>query len=155
MPPPWGQAFSKWFDYLFCFCHLIQFQGKYCKWAKTVNFTLKLPGDVKKCKEAAEQATQTLDQDLVEKKPSAHVISYSDKLFHRAFIEWLVATDQVNNLVLFSLMTISTAYIHLFAARISSSTPKISRNDWCCILCIKKHNNSGMKGNTSRDHAHV
>ena len=55
----------------------------------------KLPGDVKKHKEATEQAMRMLDQDLVEKKQSAHFIPYSDKLFRRASVEWLVATDQV------------------------------------------------------------
>ncbi|KAN0118457.1 hypothetical protein V8E52_005187, partial [Russula decolorans] len=66
----------------------------YRNWAKTVNFTSKLPGDIKKCKEAAELATRTLDQDLVEKKSLAHVTPYSDKLFCQASVEWLVATDQ-------------------------------------------------------------
>lgn len=72
-------------------------QGKYRDWAKGVNFTSKLPGDVKKRKEAAEEITRTLDRDLREKKLSERVVPYSDKLFHRAAIEWLVATDQVGN----------------------------------------------------------
>jgi hypothetical protein len=54
----------------------------------------KLPGDVKKRKEASEQAARTLDQDFVEKKLADRVISYSDRLFRQAAIEWLVATDQ-------------------------------------------------------------
>lgn len=54
---------------------------------------LKLPLDVKSRNDAAKQATQTLDQDLVEKKSS---VPYSNKSFLQASIEWLVATDQVN-----------------------------------------------------------
>jgi hypothetical protein len=57
----------------------------------------KLPGDVKKRKEAAEEVTRTLDRDLVEKKMSERVVPYSDKLFRRAAVEWLVATDQVSD----------------------------------------------------------
>ena len=82
----------------------------------------KLPVDVKKRKEATEQATRTLDQDLVKKKLSDHVIPYSDKLFHQAAIEWLVATDQVNNLVSFAFVAISITYIPCFIAHTSSST---------------------------------
>lgn len=59
----------------------------------------KLPGDVKKRKEAAEEVTRTLDCDLREMKTSERVVPYSDKLFRQAAIEWLVATDQVGNLV--------------------------------------------------------
>jgi hypothetical protein len=64
----------------------------------------KLPGDVKKrkdAKKAAEQATRTLDQNLVEKKSLVHVIPYSERTFCHASIEWLVATDQVNNPISF------------------------------------------------------
>jgi hypothetical protein len=57
----------------------------------------KLPGDIKKRKEAAEEITRTLDRDLREKKISERVVPYSDKLFRQAAIEWLVATDQVGN----------------------------------------------------------
>lgn len=73
-------------------------QGKYHNWAKSVNFISKLPGDIKKRKAAAEEATRTLDRDLREKKPSEWVVPYSDKLFRQAAVEWLVATDQVKNL---------------------------------------------------------
>ncbi|KAG6893644.1 hypothetical protein C0993_000600, partial [Termitomyces sp. T159_Od127] len=68
--------------------------GKYQKWAQENNFESKLPGDVKKCKTDAEHAVQTLDQDLREKKLNEHVIKYTDKVFCKAAIEWLVATDQ-------------------------------------------------------------
>ena len=57
----------------------------------------KLPGDVKKRKEAAAEVTRTLDRDLVEKKLSERVVPYSDKLFRRTAVEWLVATDQVGH----------------------------------------------------------
>ncbi len=56
----------------------------------------KLPGDIKKWKADAEEATCTLDHDLREKKPSEHTAPYSDKLFHQVVVEWLVATDQVS-----------------------------------------------------------
>ncbi|KAF8240518.1 hypothetical protein L208DRAFT_1189581, partial [Tricholoma matsutake] len=69
--------------------------GKYRNWAKGANFVLKLPGDIKKQKAAVEEATRMLDCDLREKKLSERVIPYSDKLFHRAAIEWLVVTDQL------------------------------------------------------------
>ncbi|KAI0246225.1 hypothetical protein BJV78DRAFT_1135724, partial [Lactifluus subvellereus] len=67
--------------------------GKYRNWAKSVNFLSKLPGDVKKRKEAAEEVTHTLDRDLREKIPE-RIVVYSDKLFRQAVVEWLMATDQ-------------------------------------------------------------
>jgi hypothetical protein len=71
------------------------FQGKYRKWAKSIRFESRLPGDVKKRKAAAELVTRTLDRDLKEKTITERVVPYSDKAFRRAAIEWLVATDQV------------------------------------------------------------
>jgi hypothetical protein len=71
-------------------------QGKYHNWAKGANFVSKLPGDIKKQKAAVEEATCMLDHDLREKL-SERVIPYSDKLFRRAVIEWLMVTDQVRN----------------------------------------------------------
>jgi len=59
-------------------------------------FESRLPGDIKKQKAAEEQVTRTLDRDLREKKPSEHVVKYTDKLFCQAAIEWLVATDQAS-----------------------------------------------------------
>ena len=56
----------------------------------------RLPGNIKKCKAAAELVTWTLDCDLQEKKPIEPVIPYSDQAFHQAVIEWLVASDQVS-----------------------------------------------------------
>jgi len=73
-------------------------QGKYRNWAKSANFISKLPGDIKKRKAAAEEATRTLDRDLQEKKLSERVDPYSDKPFRRVAVEWPVATDQVRNL---------------------------------------------------------
>ncbi|KAG6873381.1 hypothetical protein C0993_001496 [Termitomyces sp. T159_Od127] len=70
-------------------------QGKYQKWAQENNFESKLPGNVKKHKADAEHAVQTWDQDLREKKLNKCVIKYTDKVFRKAAIEWLVATDQV------------------------------------------------------------
>jgi hypothetical protein len=63
-----------------------------------VSFVSKLPGDIKKQKAAAEQATRTLDDDVIEMPPSEQIIPYSDKLFRRVALQWLVATDQVCNI---------------------------------------------------------
>lgn len=57
----------------------------------------KLPGDVKKRKADVEETTRTLDRDFREKMHSERDISYSDKLFRRKAIEWLLATDQVSS----------------------------------------------------------
>ncbi|KAF8237269.1 hypothetical protein L208DRAFT_1248467, partial [Tricholoma matsutake] len=76
-------------------CHLeVNHLGKYRNWAKSVNFLSKLPGDIKKRKEAAEEVTRTLDHDLREKKISEWVVPYSHKIFRCMAVEWLVATDQ-------------------------------------------------------------
>jgi hypothetical protein len=75
-----------------------QLQGKYRTWAKGANFESKLPGDVTARKKKAEQAQQTLDANLVEKKLSKRVVPYSNQLFKKAAIRWLVATDQVCHL---------------------------------------------------------
>jgi hypothetical protein len=47
-----------------------------------------------------EEVTRTLDRDLREKKISERVVPYSHKIFRRAAVEWLVATDQVGNSIL-------------------------------------------------------
>ena len=44
--------------------------------------------------ETKDEVTHTLDCDLME-KTTERVVLYSDKLFWRTAIEWLVATDQV------------------------------------------------------------
>jgi hypothetical protein len=54
-----------------------------------------LPGDVKARKKKAERAQQAIDSHLTERKLANRVVPYSDKLFKKAAIEWLVATDQV------------------------------------------------------------
>ncbi|KAI9440291.1 hypothetical protein F5148DRAFT_989057 [Russula earlei] len=69
--------------------------GKYRYWANGANFVSKLPGDIKRWKAAAEEATCMLEHDPREKPHSEQVIPYSDKLFHHAAIEWLVMTDQL------------------------------------------------------------
>ena len=74
-------------------------QGKYRKWAEDANYESRLPGDIKKRKAAVEHATRTLDRDLKEKKLKERVVPYSDKMFNRAAIEWLVATDQVGEIL--------------------------------------------------------
>jgi hypothetical protein len=56
----------------------------------------KLPGDIKKRKVAAELVTRTLDHDLQEKKLTERVVPYTNKTFHQAAIEWLVASDQIS-----------------------------------------------------------
>jgi hypothetical protein len=38
------------------------FQGRYRKWAKSIKYDSKLPGDVKKCKAAAELVTAGTDE---------------------------------------------------------------------------------------------
>jgi hypothetical protein len=58
-------------------------QGRYCNWAKGVSFVSKLPGNIKKWKVAAKQATHTLDDNIVKMPPSEQIILYSNKLFCR------------------------------------------------------------------------
>ena len=60
----------------------------------------KLPRDIKKRKEAAEEVTRTLNRDLQEKGTPEWVAPYLDKHFHQAAVEWTAATDQVGNLIL-------------------------------------------------------
>jgi len=69
------------------------FADKYRKWAKEHSFESMLPGDVKARKENATQ--QSINAHLTERKLGERVVPYSDKLFKKAAIEWLVATDQV------------------------------------------------------------
>ncbi|KAG1747186.1 uncharacterized protein EDB91DRAFT_1048679 [Suillus paluster] len=69
-----------------------KFSGKYRKWAKEHLFELMLPGDVKARKD--DVAQQSIDAHLTEWKLAERVVSYSDKSFKQAAIEWLVATDQ-------------------------------------------------------------
>ena len=77
---------------------MYQLQGKYWMWAKSANFKSKLPGDVVAHKKKAEQAQQTLDASLVEKKLAMKVVPYSDWLFKTVAIQWLIAADQVCHL---------------------------------------------------------
>ncbi|RPD52271.1 hypothetical protein L226DRAFT_447447, partial [Lentinus tigrinus ALCF2SS1-7] len=70
----------------------------YLDWCDKNNFLSMLPKCVKKCRDAAEQESQsqsTLDPHLREKPaPAELVVKYTDALFREAAIEWLVATDQ-------------------------------------------------------------
>jgi hypothetical protein len=54
-----------------------------------------LPGDVKARKAKAESVQHTIDSHLTERKLAERVLPYSDKIFTKAAIEWLIATDQV------------------------------------------------------------
>lgn len=54
-----------------------------------------LPGDVKARKKKAERNQQAIDAHLTERKLAERVMPYSDKLFKKAAIAWLVATNQV------------------------------------------------------------
>ncbi|KAF8485136.1 hypothetical protein DFH94DRAFT_624580, partial [Russula ochroleuca] len=83
-------------DEITTLCHHLEanHSGKYCNWAKSAKFLSKLPGDVKKCKEADREVQHTLDRDLQEKDPEQVVVPYSDKLFHQTAVKWVAATDQ-------------------------------------------------------------
>lgn len=70
-----------------------KFSAKYRKWAKEHLFESMLPGDVKARKENAAQ--QSINAHLTERKLAERVVSYTDRLFKQAAIEWLVSTDQV------------------------------------------------------------
>ena len=98
------------------------FQGRYRNWAKSNKYESKLPGDVKKRKAAAEVATRTLDRDLKEKKIAERVVPYSDKVFRRAAIEWVVATDQVRVVLeIFYRLTLAFPCSHFKPLNIRSS----------------------------------
>ena len=127
-------------------------QGKYRDWAKGANFVSKLPGDIKKQKAAVEEATHVLDHDLREKKLSEQVIPYSDKLFHWAVIEWLVATDQVKE---FIFTTNSLVSLSFFLANPSPWTFEVQGDDWHCFSCNKWGEDSRSEGNPGRNHVHV
>ncbi|KAN0120573.1 Ribonuclease H-like domain containing protein [Russula decolorans] len=70
------------------------FAAKYRKWAKSTTFESMLPGDVKARKAKAESVQHTIDSHLTEHKLAERVLPYSDKIFTKAAIEWLIATDQ-------------------------------------------------------------
>ena len=73
-------------------------QANYLTWAEANNFTSMLPKDSKARREKAKANTQTsLDPHLEEMPAKKRVIPYSDALFRRVAIEWLVSTDQVCN----------------------------------------------------------
>ncbi|KAJ7852112.1 hypothetical protein B0H13DRAFT_1643573, partial [Mycena leptocephala] len=67
----------------------------YHAWTTKNNFESRLEADAKPRKAAEEFVwlqQQTLDSNLREKPE--RVVSYSDKLFRDAALEWLIATDQ-------------------------------------------------------------
>ncbi|PSR75311.1 hypothetical protein PHLCEN_2v9174 [Hermanssonia centrifuga] len=71
--------------------------GVYRKWAADNNFESKLPGDVKKRKEANAKIKlqqQQLDAHLKEMPKKERVIAYSELAFKRAAIEWMIFTNQ-------------------------------------------------------------
>jgi hypothetical protein len=57
-----------------------------------------LPGDVGARKKEREESQRTIDSHLTERKLADRVMPYSDKIFRKAAIEWLIATDQVRHL---------------------------------------------------------
>lgn len=61
-----------------------------------VSFTSMIQSDVKARNQQQLDKQQLIEAHLVEKKFSERVIPYSDKLFKKAAIEWLIATDQVS-----------------------------------------------------------
>ncbi|KIM76799.1 hypothetical protein PILCRDRAFT_77443, partial [Piloderma croceum F 1598] len=64
-------------------------------WCEKTDFKSKLPKAVKKAEEAEATMRQgQLDSHLQEMPRKERVIPYTDALFRKAAIEWLVATDQ-------------------------------------------------------------
>ncbi|KAI6097480.1 hypothetical protein F5141DRAFT_1011233, partial [Pisolithus sp. B1] len=66
----------------------------YCEWAVANGFTSMLPNDAKQqCTEAMSSLGRqpSLEGYLVEK---GQVVQYSDSIFHKATILWLIKTDQ-------------------------------------------------------------
>ncbi|KAI6111203.1 hypothetical protein F5141DRAFT_969658, partial [Pisolithus sp. B1] len=67
-------------------------QAEYLKWATANNFPSILPSDTKWCREEAASSSQSnLKGHLV---PKQQDILYSDLIFHRVVVQWLIATDQ-------------------------------------------------------------
>ncbi|KAG1818563.1 uncharacterized protein BJ212DRAFT_1269325, partial [Suillus subaureus] len=71
-----------------------RFAGKYHKWAKDNAFLSKLPGDIAAEKMKAARAQEILNVHMTEHKLLEHVVPYSDQLFRKAAIKWLIAMDQ-------------------------------------------------------------
>lgn len=73
-------------------------QAAFRHWSKANDFQSKLPGDVKKRKEALAKITEeqkTLDSHLKDMSKQQRVIKYSELVFARASVDWLIGTDQV------------------------------------------------------------
>ncbi|KAI0739796.1 hypothetical protein C8Q80DRAFT_1111210 [Daedaleopsis nitida] len=72
-------------------------RAQYHQWALANNVESRLPSDILKRKEAdanAKLAQQTLDAHLRTETPKERVYRYSEAIFRRAVIEWLICTDQ-------------------------------------------------------------
>jgi hypothetical protein len=57
-----------------------------------------LPSDVGARKKEREELQRIINSHLTEQKLADCIIPYSDKIFRKAAIEWLIATDQVCHL---------------------------------------------------------
>ncbi|TFY77607.1 hypothetical protein EWM64_g6405 [Hericium alpestre] len=68
--------------------------GEYCTWATKNKFKSRLPGDIRERKARITETQTQLDPHLQNIPPTERVTPYSDKLFRKAAIEWLIATDQ-------------------------------------------------------------
>ncbi|KAI0702200.1 hypothetical protein C8Q76DRAFT_633194 [Earliella scabrosa] len=72
-------------------------RAAYHKWALKNNFESRLPSDIQARKKAEEQqkAQQgTLDGHLKDMSTKERNIKYSEDVFRRAVVEWLICTDQ-------------------------------------------------------------
>ncbi|KAG6813328.1 hypothetical protein H0H92_012141 [Tricholoma furcatifolium] len=68
----------------------------YHKWCKEIDFELKLPEDILTQKKASNQAKQgSLDPHLQAITLKEKAIIYSDKLFMKTAVEWLILTNQL------------------------------------------------------------
>lgn len=104
-------------------------QGSYLNWVENNRFQSMLPKDTRRHRDTAAAAAageQTrLNSHLRELPPKERVIPYTDDLFHRAAMAWLVSTDQVSGLYHNS----SVAYMNLTTANSGVSAPSLSKND--------------------------
>ncbi|KAI0683322.1 hypothetical protein C8T65DRAFT_526951, partial [Cerioporus squamosus] len=73
-------------------------RGLYHRWALGNNFVSKLQSNVDKLKAAAEEEKKcqsTLELHLREMTPKERKIVYTECVYRKAVIEWLIATNQV------------------------------------------------------------
>lgn len=79
---------------------LIIFKAEFREWSKANNFESKLPDDIKLRKEAFAKVTErqkTLNSHLKDMSKEERVIKYSELVFERASVDWLIGTDQVGS----------------------------------------------------------